>query len=163
MPRVNELTNLICTVNVLNRKDAAQAKQHNLCKCWNQLRCRHENIHAILALSNHLETCRHQRCPVVCNRFYFTSHLQPLITFRSQNATNTVNQMQIMNESSFFVPSLQLLLTYFGMHYRLPLFSDTEMQAFSSNRRRLELHLASKYLVLLESVARKMENVLLLF
>lgn len=50
------LTNLRCTVDVLDRKHLTQSEEQDFGQGRNQLRCRHKDIDTVLTLRDHIET-----------------------------------------------------------------------------------------------------------
>lgn len=84
------LTNFRRTINILDGKDLTQSEEQHLGQCRYQLRCRHEDIHTVLPLRDHIQTLHRQTGPIVRRLFNLRSYLQPLITFRlSEEATDT--------------------------------------------------------------------------
>lgn len=82
------LTYFSCTINILDRKDAAESEEHHFGQSRHELGRRDQDIHAVLALRYHAQTGRHQRRPVLRNVLNLVPHLNPLITFRSDQSAH---------------------------------------------------------------------------
>lgn len=63
------LASLCCTVDILNGEHLSQSKEQHLGQSRNQLRCRDQDIDAVLSLRDHIQTLHHQAGPVVRRLF----------------------------------------------------------------------------------------------
>jgi hypothetical protein len=82
------LTYFSCTINILDRKDAAESEEHNFGESRHELGRRDEDVHAVLALRNHAQTGRHQRRPVLRDELDLVPHLDPLLALRTEQAAH---------------------------------------------------------------------------
>lgn len=107
-------------VDVLDIKDAAQAKEQHFGQGWSQLRRGDQHIDAILSLSNHAEALERQCGPIIGGHFDFGAYLQPSIALAgTEQSAHTAKEQKkreihMVNTQHFHTDCIRY--TYFPLY-----------------------------------------------